>query len=153
MTSQEVVNVKKVKEVLRKAEGIIFAKWVSDDPECFTELTDLFEEQKYGLPDYKSKGSAEQAIFNCKSCEHELKSVMTLSAHCGITEHKRTATQKNDCSKEEPGKAVTTHKVHPYPVGVGGHREAPRKIPVPKTMVPETHLVNDGGYNDCRHSQ
>ena len=52
---------------------------VSDDPDYYVEPTDLFDEQKNGLPDWygkKDKGSTEQAFFNCNICECELKSVV-----------------------------------------------------------------------------
>ena len=60
-------------------------------------LTDLFEEQKEVLPDWygkKNKRTTEQAFFYCKICECELKSVVTLKAHCKGIQHARKAIQK-----------------------------------------------------------
>ena len=42
----------------------------------------------------KNKGTTEQAFFNCNICECELKSVVTLRAHCKGTQHVRKALQK-----------------------------------------------------------
>ena len=77
--------------------GIVEIRWVSDDPEYYAEPTDLFDEQKNGLPDWygkKNKGSTEQALFACKICECDLKSVVTLRAHCLWNQHIRKALQK-----------------------------------------------------------
>lgn len=46
---------------------------------------------RYGV---KNKGTTEQAFFNCNICECELKSVVTLRAHCKGTQHVRKALQK-----------------------------------------------------------
>jgi hypothetical protein len=32
--------------------GIVEIRWVSDDPDYYVEPTDLFDEQKNGLPDW-----------------------------------------------------------------------------------------------------
>ena len=42
----------------------------------------------------KHKQTKEQAFFNCNICECELKSVVTLRAHCKGTQHMRKALQK-----------------------------------------------------------
>ena len=76
---------------------IISLRWVSDDPEYYVEPIDLFDEQKKGLPDYygkKDKQTTEQAWFTCNVCECDLKSVVTLRAHCKGSQHVRKALQK-----------------------------------------------------------
>ena len=77
--------------------GVIEIRWVSDDPEYYHPPIDLFDEQKNGLPDYygkKDKQTTEQSYFTCCLCECELKSVVTLRAHCKGTQHIRKALQK-----------------------------------------------------------
>ena len=77
--------------------GIVEIRWVSDDPDYYHEPIDLFDEQKNGLPDYygkKDKQTTEQAWFTCNVCECDLKSVVTLRAHCKGTQHVRKALQK-----------------------------------------------------------
>ena len=46
---------------------------------------------RYGT---KDKQTTEQAFFNCNICECELKSVVTLRAHCKGSQHIRKALQK-----------------------------------------------------------
>ena len=77
--------------------GVIEIRWVSDDPEYYHPPIDLFDEQKKGLPDYygkKDKQTTEQSYFTCCLCECELKSVVTLRAHCKGIQHIRKALQK-----------------------------------------------------------
>ena len=77
--------------------GIVEIRWNSDDPDYYHEPIDLFDEQKNGLPDYygkKDKQTTEQAWFTCNVCECDLKSVVTLRAHCKGTQHVRKALQK-----------------------------------------------------------
>ena len=77
--------------------GIVEIRWVSDDPDFYKEPIDLFYEQKNGLPDYygkKNKQTTEQAWFTCNVCECDLKSVVTLRAHCKGSQHVRKALQK-----------------------------------------------------------
>ena len=77
--------------------GIIEIRWVSDDPDYYVAPIDLFDEQSKGLPDYygkKDKTTTEQAFFTCNICECELKSVVTLRAHCKGTQHIRKALNK-----------------------------------------------------------
>ena len=77
--------------------GIVEIRWVSDDPDYYQEPIDLFDEQKNGLPDYygkKDKQTTEQAWFTCNVCECDLKSVVTLRAHCKGSQHVRKALQK-----------------------------------------------------------
>ena len=50
---------------------------------------------RYGT---KNKTTTEQAFFNCNICECELKSVVTLRAHCKGTQHVRKALQKKKVS-------------------------------------------------------
>ena len=52
---------------------------------------------RYGV---KNKGTTEQAFFNCNICECELKSVVTLRAHCKGTQHVRKALQKKKVKKK-----------------------------------------------------
>ena len=52
---------------------------------------------RYGV---KDKGTTEQAFFNCNICECELKSVVTLRAHCKGTQHVRKALQKKKVQKK-----------------------------------------------------
>jgi len=77
--------------------NIVEIRWVSDDPDYYVEPIDLFDEQKNGLPDWygkKDKTTTEQAFFTCNVCECDLKSVVTLRAHCKGTQHIRKALQK-----------------------------------------------------------
>jgi len=77
--------------------GIVEIRWVSDDPDYYVAPIDLFDEQSKGLPDYygkKDKTTTEQAFFTCNICECELKSVVTLRAHCKGTQHIRKALNK-----------------------------------------------------------
>jgi len=77
--------------------GIVEIRWISDDPDYYVEPEDLFDKQAEGLPDWygtKNKTTTEQAFFNCNICECELKSVVTLRAHCKGTQHVRKALQK-----------------------------------------------------------
>ena len=77
--------------------GIVEIRWNSDDPDYYQEPIDLFDEQKNGLPDYygkKDKQTTEQAWFTCNVCECDLKSVVTLRAHCKGSQHVRRALQK-----------------------------------------------------------
>jgi len=74
--------------------GVVEIRWRSDDPEYFVAPIDLFDEQKNGLPDFygkKDKCTTEQAFFTCKLCDCDLKSVVTLRAHCKGTQHIRKA--------------------------------------------------------------
>ena len=77
--------------------GIVEIRWVSDDPDYYVAPIDLFDEQKNGLPDFygkKDKTTTEQPFFTCNVCECDLKSVVTLRAHCKGTQHIRKALQK-----------------------------------------------------------
>ena len=77
--------------------GIVEIRWVSDDPDYYVAPIDLFDEQRNGLPDFygkKDKTTTEQAFFTCNVCECDLKSVVTLRAHCKGTQHIRKALQK-----------------------------------------------------------
>ena len=51
----------------------------------------LYLQLRYGT---KDKQTTEQAFFNCNICECELKSVVTLRAHCKGSQHIRKALQK-----------------------------------------------------------
>ena len=95
--------------------GIVEIRWVSDDPDYYVAPIDLFDEQKNGLPDYygkKDKQTTEQAFFTCNVCECDLKSVVTLRAHCKGTQHVRKALQKKKeyrkMKKEEEARASTS---------------------------------------------
>jgi len=77
--------------------GIVEIRVISDDPDFFAEPEDLFDKQGQGLPErlgVKNKMTREQVFFNCNICECELKSVVTLRAHCRGTQHVRKALQK-----------------------------------------------------------
>ena len=77
--------------------GIVDIKWVSDDPDYYVAPIDLFDEQKNGLSDEygkKDKQTTEQSYFTCNICECDLKSVVTLRAHCKGTQHVKKALQK-----------------------------------------------------------
>ena len=79
--------------------GIVEIRYSSDDPDydCYLEPIDLLYEQSYGLPDTygkKDKQTKVQAYFTCLVCECDLKSVVTLRAHCRGQKHKRRALQK-----------------------------------------------------------
>jgi len=77
--------------------GIVDIRVISDDPDFFFEPEDLFDKQGQGLPErlgVKNKMTREQVFFNCNICECELKSVVTLRAHCRGTQHVRKALQK-----------------------------------------------------------
>ena len=103
--------------------GIIEIRWVSDDPDYYVAPIDLFDEQSKGLPDYygkKDKTTTEQAFFTCNICECELKSVVTLRAHCKGTQHIRKALNKkkeyrksqNSVKKEENANSNTERNYH-----------------------------------------
>jgi len=79
--------------------GVVEIRWESDDPDYYVKPTDLFDQQakNEGLPDWygkKDKATTEQAFFTCNVCECDLKSVVTLRAHCKGTQHIRKALQK-----------------------------------------------------------
>jgi len=79
--------------------GVVEIRWVSDDPDYYTKPIDLFDQQmsEEGLPDWygkKDKSTTEQAYFTCNVCECDLKSVVTLRAHCKGTQHIRKSLQK-----------------------------------------------------------
>jgi len=77
--------------------GIVDICVISDDPDFFAAPEDLFDKQGQGLPAWigvKNKMTREQVFFNCKVCDCELKSVVTLRAHCRGTQHGRKALQK-----------------------------------------------------------
>ena len=86
--------------------GLVEIRYSSDDPDYYRESMDLFYEQRNGLPDYygkKDKQTTVQAFFFCLVCESELKSVVTLRAHCRGQKHKRSALQKEmDIKKKKP---------------------------------------------------
>ena len=98
--------VSRARQVIRRSDeriveipGIVEIRWVSDDPEFYREPIDLFDEQKNGLPDFygkKDKQTTEQSWFTCIVCECDLKSVVTLRAHCKGTQHIRKALQKKE---------------------------------------------------------
>ena len=98
--------------------NIVEIRWVSDDPDYYVEPVDLFDEQKNGLPDYygkKDKTTTEQPFFTCNLCECDLKSVVTLRAHCKGGQHIRKALQKKwewrvNMKKEGKEKEVKTEK-------------------------------------------
>ena len=102
--------------------GIVEIRWVSDDPDYYQEPIDLFDEQKNGLPDYygkKDKQTTEQAWFTCNVCECDLKSVVTLRAHCKGSQHVRKALQKkmeyrkkNGLKKEASDGGASTSRVN-----------------------------------------
>jgi len=95
---------------------IVEIRWVSDDPDYYVAPIDLFDEQKNGLPDFygkKDKTTTEQAFFTCNVCECDLKSVVTLRAHCKGTQHIRKALQKKkewrrENLKREPKEELKT---------------------------------------------
>ena len=79
--------------------GVIDITWVSDDPDYYQAPIDLFDHQNLGegLSDEygrKNLQTTEQAWFTCNLCECDLKSVVTLRAHCKGTKHLRKALQK-----------------------------------------------------------
>lgn len=77
--------------------GVVDIRWVSDDPDYYVAPIDLFDEQKNGLSDEygkKDKQTTEQSYFTCNLCECDLKSVVTLRAHCKGTQHVKKALQK-----------------------------------------------------------
>ena len=89
--------------------GIIDIVWTSDDPDYYVPPSDLFDIQSRGLGDIelylqKDKRSTEQAMFTCKLCECELKSIATLRAHCGGTKHIRKALQAKKDYKDKIAK-------------------------------------------------
>jgi len=88
--------------------GIVDIKWVSDNPDYYVAPIDLFDEQANGIPEWygkKDKATTEQAYFTCNPCDCDLKSVITLRAHCKGTQHIRKALQKkrefNNARKKE----------------------------------------------------
>ena len=78
--------------------GIVEIRYQFDDPDEHRPPDDLFDKQQEGLDDElygkKDKGTTEQAYFTCNVCECDLKSIITLRAHCKGTQHIRKALQK-----------------------------------------------------------
>lgn len=68
--------------------GVVKIEWLSDDPGyAGREPVDLFHLQEMGIPESygkKDKKTTEQAVFQCKLCPCELKSIKTLRAHCKV---------------------------------------------------------------------
>ena len=78
----------------------------------------MFDEQKKGLPDYygkKDKQTTEQAWFTCNVCECDLKSVVTLRAHCKGSQHVRKALQKKKEFKAKEKFKIEKDAVPPLP--------------------------------------
>ena len=99
--------------------GIIEIRWISDEPLSYRPSVDLYDElaKEQGLDDSygkKNKQTTEQSFFSCLVCECELKSVVSLRAHCKGTQHMKKARQR----KMEIQKRATTE-------GLG--RSAPRE--------------------------
>ena len=99
--------------------GVINIIWVSDDPEYYCQPIDLFDHQNLGeglSDEYGKKNlqTTEQSWFTCNLCECDLKSVVTLRAHCKGTKHVRKALQKKSeyrkRMKKEEEEACTSVK-------------------------------------------
>jgi len=106
--------------------GIVDICVISDDPDFFAEPEDLFDRQGQGLPErlgVKNKMTREQVFFNCNICECELKSVVTLRAHCRGTQHVRKALQK----KKEYRAARFNRKKEGGAFDEGHHQEWKRR--------------------------
>ena len=68
--------------------GVAEVRWMSDDPDFYRAPKDLHTIQNYGIPDHygkKDKKTTEQSFFFCNVCECELKSIVTLRAHCKVS--------------------------------------------------------------------
>ena len=59
----------------------------------------------------KNKMTREQVFFNCNICECELKSVVTLRAHCRGTQHVRKALQKKKVPKHRKSTLIWLRKL------------------------------------------
>ena len=91
-----------------------------DDPDQHRAPDDLFDKQQEGLDDElygkKDKGTTEQAYFTCNVCECDLKSIITLRAHCKGTQHIRKALKKKkewrnkNYKKEEVNEEVVHYR-------------------------------------------
>ena len=77
--------------------GVVEIRWRSDDPEYYKPPEDLFYKQSEGLNDMygkKDKQTTEQSYFTCNLCECDLKSVVTLRAHCRGLKHVKKSLNK-----------------------------------------------------------
>jgi len=93
--------------------GVVEVKWVSDNPDYYIAPVDLFDEQSKGIPDWygkKDKATTEQAFFTCLPCDCDLKSVVTLRAHCRGTQHIRKALQAKREYNKNKKKAAAAHE-------------------------------------------
>ena len=86
--------------------GVVDIRRKSDDPDFYEKPVDLFDHQakNEGLPDSigkKDPFTTLQTYFFCNVCECELKSVVTLRAHCKGTQHIRKALQKKKEYKDK----------------------------------------------------
>ena len=85
--------------------GIVTVKYVSDDPEFFKKPEDLFEFQDHGIPPgfgKKDKRTTVQAMFECRLCDCELKSVETFEAHSrGVPHMTKVLKEKTDRKRRE----------------------------------------------------
>ena len=76
--------------------GVVEINWRSDEPEYYVAPVDLFDVQHMGLSEKygkKDKETTEQGFFTCLVCDCDVKSVVTLRAHCKGAEHIRKALQ------------------------------------------------------------
>jgi len=78
--------------------GIMEVRSVSDDPEHFEPPKDLFDLQFDGLFaasfGKKDRATTEQVFVKCLLCDCDLKSLVTLTAHCRGTQHLKKSRQK-----------------------------------------------------------
>ena len=147
--------------------GIVEIRWVSDDPDYYVAPIDLFDEQKNGLPDYygkKDKQTTEQAFFTCNVCECDLKSVVTLRAHCKGTQHVRKALQKKKeyrkMKKEEEARASTSAQGQDQFKTLFEHLESTSEAVVGLEFITEYHSGNHAddplyhcSLKDCQDAQ
>ena len=131
--------------------GVVEIRWVSDDPDYYVAPIDLFDEQKNGLPDYygkKDKQTTEQAFFTCNVCECDLKSVVTLRAHCKGSQHVRKALQKKKeyrkMKKEEEARASTSAQGQEQYRTLFEHLESTSEAVVGLEYITEYYSGNSG---------
>jgi len=91
--------------------GILEVRSVSDDPEHFEPPKDLFDLQFDGLFaasfGKKDRATTEQVFVKCLLCDCDLKSLVTLQAHCRGTQHLKKSRQKLfEWKKEHKSKLV-----------------------------------------------
>ncbi|CAM6054848.1 unnamed protein product [Sphagnum tenellum] len=80
----------RVYEKFVELSGVVEIRYTSVDPMFFRPPEDLFAVQAQGIPASfckKDRRTTEQALFYCKLCECDLKSIDTLRVHVKGLQH------------------------------------------------------------------